>query len=51
MAHRARRVIGDGFVLVGDAASFLDPFTGEGVYEALRGATLRADRRRRAAGR
>ena len=42
MAHRARRVIGDGFVLVGDAASFLDPFTGEGVYEALRGATLLA---------
>src|SRR5829696_7596038 len=42
MAHRARRVIGDGFVLVGDAANFLDPFTGEGVYEALRGATLLA---------
>ncbi len=42
MAHRARRVIGDGFVLVGDAASFLDPFTGDGVYEALRGATLLA---------
>ena len=37
----ARGVI-DGFVLVGDAASFLDPFTGEGVYEALRGATLLA---------
>ena len=42
MAHRARRVSGDGFALVGDAASFLDPFTGEGVYEALRGATLLA---------
>jgi flavin-dependent dehydrogenase len=40
MAHRARRVMGDGFALVGDAAGFLDPFTGEGVYEALRGATL-----------
>ena len=42
MAHRARRVVGDGFLLVGDAARFLDPFTGEGVYEALRGATLLA---------
>ncbi len=42
MARRARRVSGDGFLLVGDAASFLDPFTGEGVYEALRGATLAA---------
>jgi flavin-dependent dehydrogenase len=42
MAHRARRVAGDGFLLVGDAASFLDPFTGDGVYEALRGATLAA---------
>jgi flavin-dependent dehydrogenase len=42
MAHRARRVVGDGFMLVGDAANFLDPFTGEGVYEALRGATLLA---------
>lgn len=42
MARRARRVAGDGFMLVGDAASFLDPFTGEGVYEALRGATLAA---------
>jgi flavin-dependent dehydrogenase len=42
MAHRAHRVSGDGFALVGDAASFLDPFTGEGIYEALRGATLLA---------
>jgi 2-polyprenyl-6-methoxyphenol hydroxylase-like FAD-dependent oxidoreductase len=29
-------------LLVGDAASFLDPFTGEGIYEALRAATLAA---------
>jgi flavin-dependent dehydrogenase len=42
MIHRTLRVLGDGFMLVGDAASFLDPFTGEGVYEALRGATLLA---------
>ncbi|MGH2616929.1 MAG: NAD(P)/FAD-dependent oxidoreductase, partial [Thermomicrobiales bacterium] len=33
---------GEGFLLVGDAASFLDPFTGDGIFEALRGATLAA---------
>ena len=42
MAHRARRTAGDGFLLIGDAASFLDPFTGEGIYEALKGAALAA---------
>ncbi len=40
MGARSRRVVGAGFLLVGDAASFLDPFAGEGVYEALRGAAL-----------
>ena len=33
---------GAGFVLVGDAAGFFDPFTGEGVYKAVRGAELAA---------
>lgn len=42
MARRARRTSGDGFLLVGDAAQFLDPFTGEGIYEAMRGAHLAA---------
>jgi 2-polyprenyl-6-methoxyphenol hydroxylase-like FAD-dependent oxidoreductase len=42
MARRARRVSGDGFLRVGDAASFLDPFTGEGITDALRGALLAA---------
>lgn len=42
MAHRTRRTVGDGFLLVGDAASFLDPFTGEGIFEALQGARLAA---------
>jgi menaquinone-9 beta-reductase len=40
MGARSRRVAGDGFLLVGDAASFLDPFAGEGVYEAIRGASI-----------
>jgi flavin-dependent dehydrogenase len=30
-------------LLVGDAADFYDPFTGEGIYAALRGAELAAD--------
>ena len=42
MAHRARRTSGDGFLLVGDAASFLDPFTGEGIHDALKGSVLAA---------
>ena len=42
LARRARRVCGPGWLLVGDAAGFLDPFTGDGVYEALRGAELAA---------
>jgi flavin-dependent dehydrogenase len=42
MARRARRVAGDGFLPVGDAASFLDPFTGDGIHDAMRGALLAA---------
>jgi 2-polyprenyl-6-methoxyphenol hydroxylase-like FAD-dependent oxidoreductase len=42
MAHRARRVAGDGFLLAGDAAGFLDPFTGDGIYQALLAAHLAA---------
>ena len=32
-----------GALLVGDAADFFDPFTGEGIYAALRGGQLAAD--------
>lgn len=41
-AVRSSRVIGPGLLLVGDAADFFDPFTGEGVNAALRGAELAA---------
>jgi flavin-dependent dehydrogenase len=42
MARRARRVAGNGYLLVGDAAGFLDPFTGDGIREALQSAMLAA---------
>ncbi|MBA3346808.1 MAG: FAD-dependent monooxygenase [Gemmatimonadales bacterium] len=35
-------VVADGGALVGDAADFFDPFTGEGIFSALRGAELLA---------
>jgi flavin-dependent dehydrogenase len=39
-----------GVLLVGDAAGFFDPFTGEGVFAALRGAELAAETAVRALG-
>jgi flavin-dependent dehydrogenase len=41
-AQWSRRVTADGACLVGDAADFFDPFTGQGIYHALRGAELAA---------
>jgi menaquinone-9 beta-reductase len=43
IGHRVRRVAGPGWLLVGDAAGFVDPFTGEGIHRALRGARAAAD--------
>jgi flavin-dependent dehydrogenase len=42
-ASHARRAFHPGALLVGDAADFFDPFTGEGIYSALRGGELVAD--------
>ena len=41
-ASAARRAWTPGAALVGDAADFFDPFTGEGIYTALRGGELLA---------
>ncbi len=37
---RAKRASVGGALLVGDAAGFFDPFTGEGIYRAIRSAEL-----------
>jgi flavin-dependent dehydrogenase len=42
-AARSRRVTAPGGLLVGDAADFYDPVTGDGIYSALRGAELIAE--------
>lgn len=41
-ASSAKRGWAPGAALVGDAAEFFDPFTGEGIYTALRGGELLA---------
>jgi flavin-dependent dehydrogenase len=42
LAHRVSRRSGRGFVLVGDAAGFVDPLSGEGLHRALASAELAA---------
>jgi flavin-dependent dehydrogenase len=41
-ASHARRAWSPGAALVGDAADFFDPFTGEGIYAAMRGGEMLA---------
>lgn len=43
IGHRVTDVAGDGWLLVGDAAGFVDPFTGEGIHRALRSARAAAE--------
>jgi flavin-dependent dehydrogenase len=43
IGQRVARRAGPGWLLVGDAAGFLDPFTGEGLHRALVSARLGAD--------
>jgi geranylgeranyl reductase family protein len=43
LAYRVAPPRDAGVLLVGDAAGFLDPFTGEGIYAALRSAQVAAD--------
>ena len=42
LGHRVTRRAGPGWLLVGDAAGFLDPFTGEGLHRAMVSAELGA---------
>ncbi len=42
IGQRVGRVAGPGWMLIGDAAGFVDPFTGEGIYRALRSARAAA---------
>jgi menaquinone-9 beta-reductase len=42
MCVQSTRLSGDGLVLVGDAAGYYDPFTGEGIYRALHSAQIAA---------
>jgi geranylgeranyl reductase family protein len=43
IGHRVARAAGQGWMLIGDAAGFVDPFTGEGIYRALRSARAAAE--------
>jgi flavin-dependent dehydrogenase len=43
LSHQAACVSAGGALLVGDAAGFYDPFTGEGVYMALESARMAAE--------
>ena len=48
LGKRARKPSGRGYLLVGDAAGFFDPLTGEGIHRALNGGKLAARATRKA---
>jgi geranylgeranyl reductase family protein len=43
IGHRVASAAGPGWLLIGDAAGFVDPFTGEGIHRALRSARAAGD--------
>ncbi|MEM4633544.1 MAG: geranylgeranyl reductase family protein [Candidatus Anstonellaceae archaeon] len=43
LASARRRCAGNGFILVGDAASLIDPFSGEGIGNGMKSAAIAAD--------
>lgn len=43
ISHRTNAIAGSSWALVGDAAGFLDPLTGEGLYQAILSAQLLAE--------
>lgn len=43
IGSKKRSISGDRFLLLGDAASLIDPFTGEGIGNALRSGRIAAD--------
>lgn len=42
LASKRRRMFGDGFLLAGDAAGLIDPFTGEGIGGAMQSGRMAA---------
>lgn len=43
ISYRSERLAGDGFVLVGDAGTFMDPIFSSGIHLAMTGAQMAAD--------
>ncbi|MCX8197517.1 MAG: geranylgeranyl reductase family protein [Candidatus Micrarchaeota archaeon] len=43
LASAKRRCAGNGFILLGDAASLVDPFSGEGIGNAMRSAKIASE--------
>lgn len=43
LASRRRRISGEGYLLIGDAAHLIDPFTGEGISHAMMSGVYAAD--------